>query len=129
MDEAQTFAPSSPATACTQSTLALAAQARKYGLGLVFATQAPKGIHNRIVGNATTQLYGFMNASAQITAIRSIAAMKGGDVPDISRLKTGVFYIASDAIALQKITTPNCLSYHPRSPLTPTEVLNLASAR
>ena len=127
MDEAQTFAPSSPATACTQSTLALAAQARKYGLGLVFATQAPKGIHNRIVGNATTQLYGFMNASAQITAIRSIAAMKGGDVPDISRLKTGVFYIASDAIALQKITTPNCLSYHPRSPLTPTEVLNLAS--
>ena len=129
MDEAQAFAPASPATACTQSTLALAAQARKYGLGLVFATQAPKGIHNRIVGNATTQLYGFMNASAQIDAIRSIAAMKGGDVPDISRLKPGVFYIASDCIALQKITTPNCLSFHPRSPLTPAEILNLASAR
>jgi hypothetical protein len=57
-----------------------------------------------------------MNAPAQIAAVREIAAMKGGDVPDISRLKPGFFYIASDAIALQKITTPNCLSYHPRSP-------------
>jgi DNA helicase HerA-like ATPase len=129
MDEAQTFAPSSSATACLQSTQALAAQARKYGLGLVFATQAPKGLHNRIAGNATTQFYGFMNAPAQIAAVRDIAAMRGGDVPDISRLKPGLFYIASDTIALQKITTPNCLSYHPRSPLTPMEVLEIASAR
>jgi hypothetical protein len=128
MDEAQTFAPSSPATACSQSTRALAAQARKYGLGLVFATQAPKGLHNQIVGNATTQLYGFMNAPVQIAAVREIAAVKGGDVPDISRLKPGLFYIASDAIALQKIATPNCLSYHPKSPLTPMEVLTMASA-
>jgi hypothetical protein len=126
MDEAQTFAPSSPATACSQSTRALAAQARKYGLGLVFATQAPKGLHNQIVGNATTQLYGFMNAPAQIAAVREIAAMKGGDVPDISRLKPGLFYIGSDTIALQKIATPNCLSYHPKSPLTPMEVLAMA---
>jgi DNA helicase HerA-like ATPase len=34
--------------------VALASQARKYGLGL-FATQAPRGIHNRIAGNAATQ--------------------------------------------------------------------------
>jgi hypothetical protein len=46
MDEAQTLAPSGAMTACTQSTLALASQARKYGLGLVFAAQAPKGLHN-----------------------------------------------------------------------------------
>ena len=95
---------------------------------LAFA-QPPKGLHNRIVGNATTQFYGFMNAPAQIAAVREIAAMKGGDVPDISRLKPGLFYVANDIIALQKIATPNCLSYHPRSPLTPIEVLNMASAR
>jgi len=40
MDEAQTFAPSSGATASTSSTLALASQARKYGLGRLFATQS-----------------------------------------------------------------------------------------
>lgn len=38
MDEAQNFAPSSAATPSTASTLALASQARKYGLGLIFAT-------------------------------------------------------------------------------------------
>ena len=47
MDEAQNFAPSDRHTACTRSTLALSSQARKYGLGLVFATQAPKGLHNQ----------------------------------------------------------------------------------
>ena len=58
MDEAQSFAPSSATTACTASTLALVSQARKYGLGLVFATQAPRGLHNHIPGNAATQFFG-----------------------------------------------------------------------
>ena len=58
MDEAQTLAPSGPMTPCTQSTLALVAQARKYGLGLILATQAPKALHNRIPGNAKTQFLG-----------------------------------------------------------------------
>ena len=58
MDEAQTIAPAKGFTACTRSTLALSSQARKYGLGLVFATQAPKGLHNQIPGNAITQFYG-----------------------------------------------------------------------
>jgi DNA helicase HerA-like ATPase len=39
MDEAQNFAPSQKSTPCKESTLALVAQARKYGLGMVFATQ------------------------------------------------------------------------------------------
>lgn len=42
MDEAQNFAPSKGFTTSLRSTLALSSQARKYGLGLVFATQAPK---------------------------------------------------------------------------------------
>ncbi len=66
MDEAQTFAPSGAMTACTQSTLALASQARKYGLGLIFATQSPKSLHNRIPGNAATQFFGLLNSPVQI---------------------------------------------------------------
>jgi hypothetical protein len=91
MDEAQTLAPASPMTACTQSTLVLAAQARKYGLGLVFATQAPKNLHNRIPGNAATQLYGLLNSPVQIEAVREMAKAKGGDIPDISQLTAGEF--------------------------------------
>jgi hypothetical protein len=123
MDEAQTLAPSGAMTACTQSTLALASQARKYGLGLIFATQAPRGLHNRIPGNATTQFYGLLNAPAQVEAVRDMAKMKGGDVPDLSRLSSGEFYVALEGEAPQKVRTPLCLSHHPRSPLTNDEVM------
>lgn len=126
MDEAQTIAPSGSLTASTHSTLALASQARKYGLGLVFATQAPRGIHNRISGNAATQLYGFLNSPSQITAAREMAAAKSSAVPDISRLGTGEFYAVAEGLAFQKIRTPICLSYHPPSPLTVEEVIDRA---
>ncbi|MGN9906036.1 helicase HerA domain-containing protein [Phytohabitans sp. LJ34] len=129
MDEAQTLAPSGTMTACTQSTLALASQARKYGLGLVFATQAPKGLHNRIPGNAATQFYGLLNSPIQIEAAREMAKAKGGDVPDVSRLSTGEFYVAAEGEAPQKVRTPLCLSHHPKSPLTTEEVLDRARAR
>ncbi len=123
MDEAQTFAPSGPTTACTASTLALAAQARKYGLGLVFATQAPKNLHNGIPGNATTQLFGRLNSPTQIDAARLMARASGGDAADIGRLGVGEFYATSEALTFEKIRTPLCLTHHPASPLTDEEVI------
>ncbi len=129
MDEAQTFAPSAGRTATTGSTLALASQARKYGLGLIFATQAPKGLHNQIPGNATTQFFGLLNAPAQIAAAQEMAAQKGGDARGIARLRPGQFFAASDAVAFQRLRSPMCLSHHPRSPMTREDVLELARAR
>lgn len=123
MDEAQNFAPSGKGTPCTESTLALASQARKYGLGLVFATQAPKGLHNRISGNATTQLYGKLQSPTQISAAKEIAASRGGDVRDIGHLGVGEFYVTSDELPLQKVRTRLCLTHHPPSPLTEEEVI------
>ncbi|MFI5889823.1 ATP-binding protein [Actinoplanes sp. NPDC051513] len=123
MDEAQTLAPSGAMTACTQSTLALASQARKYGLGLIFATQAPKNLHNRIPGNAATHFFGRLSVPAQIDAAREMAKVKGGDVPDIGRLTAGEFYILLEGEIPQKTRTPMCLSHHPSSPLTDEEVM------
>lgn len=129
MDEAQDLAPSGRTTACTESTLRLASQARKYGLGLLFATQSPKALHNRIPGNATTQFYGLLNSPAQIDAARDLAKAKGGDVPDIGRMRAGEFYIATEGSRFRKIRTPMCLSYHPSSPLTEEEVIERAATR
>jgi hypothetical protein len=123
MDEAQTLAPSGALTACTESTLALASQARKYGLGLVFATQAPRGIHNRIVGNAATQIYGFLNSPIQVAAVKEMARARASAVADISRLSAGEFYAVGEGLPFQKLATPMCLSHHPRSALTAEEVL------
>jgi hypothetical protein len=127
MDEAQALAPSGAMTACTQSTLALASQARKYGLGLVFATQAPKGLHNRIPGNAATQFFGLLNSPIQIQAAKEMAQAKGSAVPDIGRLPTGQFYVAVEGAEFVKTRTPLCLTYHPKSPLTIEEVVQRAA--
>jgi len=126
MDEAQTLAPSGPVTACTRSTLMLASQARKYGLGLVFATQAPKGLHSQIPGNAATQFFGLLNAPVHIEAAREMARFKGGDVPDISRLSSGHFYVAVEGQPFRKARTPLCLTHHPASPLSTEDVISRA---
>jgi hypothetical protein len=126
MDEAQTLAASGTLTASTRSTIVLASQARKYGLGLIFATQAPKGLHNQVVGNAMTQFFGRLNSPAQIAAANELARAKASAVPDISRLERGQFYVAGEAFGFHKITSPMCLSHHPPSPLRLEEVLDRA---
>lgn len=128
MDEAQDLVPSSGTTACSESTRRLASQARKYGLGLLFATQSPKALHNAIPGNATTQFFGLLNAPAQIDAARELAKAKGGDVPGIGRLSAGEFYLATEGASFQRIRTPMCLSHHPSSTLTEDEALARAAA-
>jgi hypothetical protein len=127
MDEAQMLAPSGTMTPCTQSTLALASQARKYGLGLVFATQAPKGLHNRIPGNAATQFFGLLNSPTQIEAAKDMARAKGSDISDVARLGTGQFYATVQGGDFVKLRSPLCLSYHPKSPLTVEEVIQRAA--
>ncbi len=126
MDEAQMLAPSSPMTASTYSTIVLASQARKYGLGLVLATQAPKGLHNQITGNATTQFFGVLNSPAQIAAANDMARAKQSNVGDISKLKVGQFYVASEAFGFRRVDSPLCLTHHPASPLRIEEVLDRA---
>jgi hypothetical protein len=127
MDEAQNLAPSGAMTPCTHSTLMLASQARKYGLGLVFATQAPKSLHNRIPGNAATQFFGLLTSMTQIDAAQEIARVKGSPIPDVGRLERGEFYAAIEGAAFVKMRAPFCLSHHPPSPLTAEEVIQRAA--
>src|SRR4029450_4267474 len=115
MDEAQTFAPANGKTPCTSSTIALASQARQYGPRPVFAPQAPKGLHNQISGNATTQFFGLLNSPTQIDAARELAQAKGGRLPDIGTLKSGQFYAAGEGFSFTRVDTPMCLSYHPKA--------------
>ena len=123
MDEAQTLAPATGNTPCTTSSIALASQARKYGLGLVFATQAPKGLHNQISGNATTQFFGLLNHPTQIDAARELAQAKGSKLPDIGLLATGEFYAAGEGFTFVKMQGPMCLSYHAKAALSPEAVI------
>jgi DNA helicase HerA-like ATPase len=87
-------------------------------LGLIFATQSPKGLHNRIPGNAATRFYGLFNAPVQIEAAREVARAKGGDLPGISQLRGDELYVAPEGSSFTNVRTSLCLSHHPKSPLT-----------
>ena len=129
LDEAQNFAPSQKMTPCKENTVSLAAQARKYGLGMIFATQTPKGIDNKIISNCTSHFYGRMSSPATIEAARELMTAKGGSGEDIGRLSRGEFYFSTEAVARPiRIRTPLCLTWHPANPLTIEEVTAKARA-
>ncbi len=127
IDEARDFVPSQGNTACKAALARLAAQARKYHLGIVFATQNPKDIDNKIIGNCSTHFYGKASSPAGQDAIRDQMRQKGGEGADIGNLPRGVFYFHNADLQLKqpiKLNTPLCLSNH--RPLEEAEVLALA---
>ena len=128
-DEAQNFAPSQTSTASKASAVALARQGRKFGLGMIFATQAPKGIDTNIVSNCVTHFYGRMSSPALIDATEEMMASRGRAAKDLGSLTAGTFYFSTEGTpAPLKLKTPLCLSYHPKNPATPEEVEALAKA-
>ena len=91
---------------------------------MIVATQVPRGIHNQVVSNCTTQFFGKQNAPATIGAAQEIIAASGGRADDIGKLKAGEFYFATEGSGKPgKLRTPICLSYHPPNPPAPDEVI------
>lgn len=127
LDEARDFIPAVSRSACRDSFMRLAAQARKYGLGLVIATQAPKEIHNGVVSNCSTSFYGKGSSPAVINAIRELLQSKGGHGNDVARLAQGRFYLHNADVTRTpvKIGASLCLSWH-REPLDPEAIAERA---
>lgn len=129
MDEAQDFAPSTGTTPSTASTVQLAAQARKFGLGLAFATQAPRGLHNVVSGNTATQFIGRLTHPTQIDAADQLARARGAEIPDIARLAPGQFFAGTEGGGMRPIVVPLPLSHHSASAPTEEDVLQKSAAR
>ncbi len=127
VDEAKDFAPSAGASASGAGLIRLANQARKYGLGLIFATQAPKSIDHNIIANCATQLYGRAASPAAQDVIRDQIQARGGSGDDIAKLTAGTFYLHTEGMAAPaRVKTRFSLSHHPKNPLSPDEVLERA---
>jgi hypothetical protein len=125
VDEAKDFLPAVSTTTCKDNLMLLATQARKYGLGLILATQNPKDLDYRAVAQFSTQLFGKANSPQVIEFIQRLIAEKGGGGDDIGRMQRGQFYLITEGIqAPIKISVPICLSYHPDGrPLTEGEIV------
>jgi DNA helicase HerA-like ATPase len=126
IDEAKDFVPSGKSVPGKANVIRLAAQARKYGLGLLFATQEPKSIDHTIVSNCSTLLGGKMSSPAAIDALQQLLSDKGTRATDVGTLKRGTFYFGCAPQKPQKVATALCLSYHPSTPPSEAEVLETA---
>lgn len=130
IDEAKDFVPSQASTACKPSLMRLAAQARKYHLGLVFATQNPKEIENTIIGNCSTHYYGKAGSPEAIKVVRDQIHLRGGGGDDVPALPKGTFYVYNADAKMQapvKVRLPMCLSHHRSNPLDEQEILRRAA--
>lgn len=124
IDEARDFVPALRSVPGKDNIIRLVAQARKYGLGIVFATQAPKSIDHNIIANCSTQFYGRQNSPAAIDTVKEQLSQRGASGNDVAKLPRGVFYAFTEGLpAAIKIQTPLCLSHHPSSPPDESEVL------
>ncbi len=127
IDEARDFVPSGRSVPGKDNLIRLVAQARKYGLGIIFATQAPKSIDHNIIANCSTQFYGRQNSPAAIDTVKDQLSQRGTPGSDVAKLPRGVFYAFTEGLsAAVKIQTPLCLSHHPSSPPDESEVLERA---
>jgi DNA helicase HerA-like ATPase len=123
IDEAQIFVPSGAGALSKTSGVELVAQARKYGLGIIAATQAPKGIDNKVISNCTTQFLGKQNSPTDQQSVKGMIAATGGLAEDVGKLAAGEFYFKTEKSGKPfKLKTPICLSFHPSNPPTPEEV-------
>jgi len=122
MDEAQNFVPSGASNPSTESTLALIRQIRKWGLGVVLASQTPKGIHNQAVGNTANQFVGRLTADAQIKAVEAMAQSRNSVLDNLGGLTRGTFNAATEGTGFSKIQVPICLSHH-TGPLQEDEII------
>jgi hypothetical protein len=124
IDEAQVFIPSGASALSKTSGVQLVAQARKYGLGMIAVTQAPKGIDNKVISDCTTQFLGKQNSPTDQQSIKSMIAATGGTADDVGKLAAGEFYFKTEKSGKPfKLKTPICLSFHPQNPPTPEEVI------
>lgn len=122
MDEAQNFVPSAAGNPSTSSTVEIIRQVRKYGLGVVLASQAPKGIHNQALGNTANQFIGRLTAQVQVDTAQMMAQSRNSSLKDLGSLEMANFYAAGEGTSFSRIQVPICVSHH-TGPLREDEVV------
>lgn len=115
LDEAARFLPRYN-EASKPALLLLAQQARKYGLGMVMATQNPKDLDYTATANFATQLWGTASVPQVVRFIEETLAQRGISGLKPGMLRTGEFFCVSPSLPEPvEIRTPMCLSAHPHN--------------
>ena len=103
VDEVKTFIPPHPYNPPSKSMLSrLASEGRKFGLCCIFATQMPKSVDYKVLGQASTVCIGHFTQENNINAVKNLLSEGKRDhsslVSELSKLKPGQFQLVSPAI-------------------------------
>jgi len=124
IDEARQFVPATRSVPSKESLLRLVPQARKYGLGMLFASEAPKGVDPQLVAVCATHFYGRVSSPAAIEAVREQLRRRGGNGSDVATLMPNVFYAHTDGMpAPVRVAPLPCLSAHAPTPPGEPEII------
>jgi energy-coupling factor transporter ATP-binding protein EcfA2 len=127
IDEARDFVPATRSVPGKESLLRLVPQARKYGLGILFATQAPKSVDQQLIASCATHFYGRVSSPAAIETVREQIRRRGGSGSDVATLMPNVFYAHTEGMSSPIRVAPlPCLSAHPPSPPGDFEIIQRA---
>ncbi|MDR3153558.1 MAG: ATP-binding protein [Deltaproteobacteria bacterium] len=119
IDEATLFAPSTGSAASKEIVKKFADRARKYGCGLILATQAPKAVDHNIMNNCSTKFVGKLSSPATVAA-GEVILNTDMDLR-LSSLGLGQFYALSPALNEShpgplRVRTFMCFSRHVNPP-------------
>jgi hypothetical protein len=127
IDEARDFVPATRSVPGKESLLRLVPQARKYGLGMLFATQAPKSVDQQLITSCATHFYGRVSSPAAIETVREQIRRRGGNGSDVATLMPNVFYAHTEGMSSPIRVAPlPCLSAHPATPPGEFEIIQRA---
>lgn len=96
-----------------------------YGLGIVLASQAPRGINNQALGNAANQFIGRLAVPVQVEAAEHMGHARNSVLDNLGGLPQGTSYAAGEGTGFSKVQVPICLSHH-TGPLREEEVVGRA---
>jgi hypothetical protein len=121
IDEAKDFAPTLKSSPSKGAIIRFASQSRKYGLGIILATQAAKSVDSQIVTNCATQFFGRQSSPTNIATAEEYLGKKGV----IAGLSAGHFYLRHFDGGSQELHVSLGLSAH-LGPADEKEIIALA---
>jgi hypothetical protein len=128
IDEAKEFAPTQKSTPSKESLVRFASRGRKYGVGLVLATQEIKSVDTKIITNCLTKFIGVQASPATIQAAADLLKEPLG----VETLGQGEFFFRCEAVSgkgaeTKRLKADMCLTCHPGSSMSKSDIEHLVS--
>jgi DNA helicase HerA-like ATPase len=129
IDEAREFVPSRITVESKSIIIKLASMARKYGYGLILASQSVTSLDTQAINNFATKFVGRHSSGAAVDAAEKF--LDTGEDLRLSHLDKGQFYAISRSLhgpgsRAAKIRASMCLSCHPDNQPPPRDVIRIA---